>query len=117
MSRDGYGARVEFTSGLSDRLAQIRGALEELRQRPHDTGLFAETRNSVQELAGRAGAFGLTELSEIGLRLEQALVAWRGRGAVAWAAIASADAALSDFEDRLAPPLPAAPWRVVGAGR
>jgi chemotaxis protein histidine kinase CheA len=113
MSKERYGARVEFTSGLPDRLAQIRWALEQLRQRPHDTGLFAETRNSVQDLAGTAGSFGLEELSEIGTRLEQALLAWRGRGATAWAAVAGADAALADFADRLAPAAPAAPWRVV----
>ncbi len=118
MSKERYGARVEFTSGLPDRLAQIRWALEQLRQRPHDTGLFAETRNSVQDLAGTAGSFGLEELSEIGTRLDQALLAWRGRGALAaaWAAVADADAALADFADRLAPTAPAAPWRMVGAG-
>ena len=74
MSTDRSGARVEFfTSGLSDRLAQIRWALEQLRQRPQDTGLFAETRNWLHELAGTADSFGLEELSEIGTRLEQAL--------------------------------------------
>ena len=118
MSKERYGARVEFTSGLSDRLAQIRWALEQLRQRPHDTGLFAETRNSVQDLAGSAGSFGLEELSEIGTRLEQALLAWRARGALPamWAAVADADAALADFAERLAPAAPAQPWRTVRAG-
>jgi chemotaxis protein histidine kinase CheA len=112
MSTDRSGARVEFTSGLSDRLAQIRWALEQLRQRPQDTGLFAETRNWLHELAGTADSFGLEELSEIGTRLEQALLAWRGRGtlAAAWAAVAGADAALADFADRVAPSGPAAPW-------
>lgn len=113
MSKDRYGARVEFTSGLSDRLAQIRWALEQLRQRPQDTGLFAETRNWLHELAGTADSFALEELSEIGTRLDQALLAWRGRGAAGWAAVADADAALADFADRLAPAAPAAPWRMV----
>lgn len=118
MPREGYAARVEFTSGLSDRLSRIRCALEQLRQRPHDSGLFAETRNSVHELAGTAGSFGLEELSDIGLRVEQALLAWHARGAApsAWAAVADADAALADFEDRLAPAASGAPWRVVRAG-
>ncbi|MFL5312440.1 MAG: Hpt domain-containing protein [Myxococcales bacterium] len=118
MPNERYGARVEFTSGLSDRLARIRCALEQLRQRPHDCGLFKETRNSVHELAGTAGSFGLDELSDIGLRVEQALLAWHARGAApaAWAAVADADASLADFEDRLTPPSPAAAWRVVRAG-
>jgi len=113
MSKERDGARVEFTSGLTDRLAQIRWALEQLRHRPQDTGLFSETRNWLHELAGAAGSFGLEELSEIGTRLDQALLAWRGRGALAWAAVAGADAALADFADRLAPAAPAAPWPVV----
>jgi len=118
MPSEGYAARVEFTSGLSDRLAHIRCALEQVRQRAHDSGLFAETRNCVHELVGTARAFGLEDLSDIGLRVEQALLAWHARGAVptAWAAVADADAALADFEDRLAPAAPAAPWRVVRAG-
>jgi HPt (histidine-containing phosphotransfer) domain-containing protein len=118
MPREGYAARVEFSSGLSDRLSHIRCALEQLRQRPHDPGLFAETRSCVHELAGTAGSFGLDELSDLGLRVEQALLAWHARGAapMAWAAVADADAALADFEDRLAPAGSAAPWRVVRAG-
>jgi HPt (histidine-containing phosphotransfer) domain-containing protein len=118
MPRQDYAGRVEFTSGLSDRLAQIRCALGQLRQRPHDCGLFAETRNSARELAGTAGSFGLEELSEIALRVEQALLAWQARGAAptAWAAVADADAALADFEDRVAPAAPAVAWRVVRAG-
>jgi chemotaxis protein histidine kinase CheA len=118
MSTEGYCARLEFTAGLSDVLAQIRWGLEQLRQRPHDAGLFAETRNSVQELAGSADSFGLEELSGICLRLAQAMLAWRSRGAIgsAWAAVADADAAVADFEDRLAPAAPPSPWRVVGAG-
>jgi HPt (histidine-containing phosphotransfer) domain-containing protein len=118
MPREGYAARIEFTSGLSERLSHIRCALEQLRQRPHDSGLFAETRCSVHELAGAAGSFALEELSDIGLRVEQALVAWHARGAAptAWAAVADADAALADFEDRLTPAASAAPWRVVRAG-
>ncbi|TMB05597.1 MAG: hypothetical protein E6J64_10505, partial [Deltaproteobacteria bacterium] len=72
MSNERYGARVEFTSGLSDRLPQVRCALEQLRQRPHDGGLFAETRSSLHELAATAGSFGLDELTEIALRVEQA---------------------------------------------
>ena len=118
MSSERYRARVEFTAGLSDRLAQVRWALEQLRQRPHDTGLFAETRHSVQDLAATADSFGLEELSGICLRLEQVLLAWRGRGAIAsaWAAVADADAAVADFEDRLAPDAPPSPWRLVGAG-
>ncbi len=110
-----FAARVEYTSGLPDRLAQIRWALEQLRQRPHDTGLFAETRNSVQDLAGTAASFGLQELSEIGVRLEQALLVWRGRGglAAAWAPIGGEDAALAEWEDRVTGSA-AAPWRMVG---
>jgi len=118
MSTDGYRARLEFTAGLSDVLAQIRWGLEQLRQRPQDAGLFAETRNSLRELALSADSFGLEELSGICLRLAQALLAWRSRGAIgsAWAAVADADAAVADFEDRLAPAAPPSPWRVVGAG-
>jgi HPt (histidine-containing phosphotransfer) domain-containing protein len=118
MSQDHYADRVEFSSGLSDRLAQIRCALQQLRQRPHDAGLFAETRNTVHELAGTAGSFGLEELSEVGLRVEQALLAWHARGAAptAWAAVADADAALAELEDRLAPAASVAAWRVVRAG-
>jgi len=118
MSNERYGARVEFTSGLSDRLAQVRCALEQLRQRPHDGGLFAETRSSLHELAATAGSFGLDELTEIALRVEQALLAWHARGSLptAWAAAADAAAAPADFEDRLTPETPAAPWRVVRAG-
>jgi HPt (histidine-containing phosphotransfer) domain-containing protein len=118
MPRERYAARIEFTAGLSDRLSHTRCALEQLRQRTHDSGLFAETCNSVRELAGAAGSFGLEELSDIGLRVEQALLAWHARGAApaAWAAVADADAALADFEDRLAPAGFAAPWRVVRAG-
>jgi HPt (histidine-containing phosphotransfer) domain-containing protein len=114
-----YGARIEFTSSLSDRLTQIRWALTQLRQRPHDTGLFAETHNSVQELAAAAASFGLEELAEIGMRVDQALVTWRSRGSppAAWAAVADADAALAEFADRVAPIAPATPWRMVGAGR
>ena len=113
-----YGARIEFTSSLPDRLTQIRWALTQLRQRPHDTGLFAETHNSVQELVGAATPFGLDELAEIGVRVDQALVAWRSRGAppAAWAAVADADAALAEFADRVAPIAAPAPWRLVGAG-
>jgi hypothetical protein len=46
------------------------------------------------------------------------MLAWRSRGAIgsAWAAVADADAAVADFEDRLAPAAPPSPWRVVGAG-
>ena len=118
MLNERYGARVEFTSDLSDRLAQIRCAVNQLRQRPHDCGLFAATRNSLNEMASTAGSFGLDELSAIAVRVEQALFAWHARGSVptAWAAVADADAALADFEDRLAPAAPAAAWRVVGAG-
>jgi HPt (histidine-containing phosphotransfer) domain-containing protein len=118
MSRERYAERIDFTSSLADRLAKIRCALEQLRQRPQDTCLFAETHNSLQEVAGAAESFGLEELNEIGMRLDQALLAWRGRGApaAAWAAVASADAALADFEDRLAPAALAVPWRTVRAG-
>ena len=118
MSNERYSARVEFTSALSDRLARLRCTLQQLRQRPHDSGLFAETRNAVHELAGTAGSFGLEELSEVGLRVEQALLAWHARGAAptAWAAVADADAALAEFEDRLAPAASVAAWRVVRAG-
>jgi HPt (histidine-containing phosphotransfer) domain-containing protein len=118
MTRERYAERIDFTSGLSDRLARIRCALEQLRQRPEDACLFAETHNSLQEVAGRAESFGLEELNEIGMRLDQALLSWRGRGApaAAWAAVASADAALADFEDRLAPGALAIPWRMVRAG-
>ncbi len=98
-------------------LDALRWALEQLRQRP-DASLFGETRNSVHELAGTAGSFALEELSEIGARLEQALLAWRARGALPsmWAAVADADAALADFAERLAPAAPAQPWRTVRAG-
>ncbi len=118
MLKERYAARVEFTSGLSDRLTQLRWALEQLRQRPHDASLFGETRNSLHELAGTAGSFALEELSEIGARLAQALLAWRARGALPsmWAAVADADAALADFAERLAPAAPAQPWRTVRAG-
>ena len=113
-----YAARIEFVSTLSDRLSGIRCAVEQLRQRPHDTGLFFETRNSLGGLTETARSFGLEELTEICMRLEQALVSWRGRGAspAAWAAVASADAALAGFEDRVAPAAAPAAWRVVGAG-
>jgi chemotaxis protein histidine kinase CheA len=118
MTKERYAERIEFTSGLSDRLARIRCALEQLRQRPQDACLFAETRSSVQEVAGTAESFGLEELNEISTRLDQALLAWRGRGtpAAAWAAVAGADAALADFEDRMAPAALSVPWRVVRAG-
>ena len=98
---------------LHERLAQVRWALEQLRQRPHDAALFAETCRAAHDLAESAASF--EELSEIAARLEQALVAWRCRGALAaaWAPIAGEDAALADREDRLAPA--ARPWRVVGA--
>ena|SRR5690349_13049801 len=113
-----YAARIEFVSTLSDRLSGIRCSVEQLRQRPHDTGLFFETRNSLDGLTETARSFGLEELTEICMRLEQALVAWRGRGSppAAWASVASADAALAEFEDRVAPAAAPAPWRVVGAG-
>jgi hypothetical protein len=113
-----YGARIEFTSSLPDRLMQIRWALTQLRQRPQDTGLFAETHNSVQELACVSAAFRLDELAEIGMRVGQALVAWRSRGAppAAWASVADGEAALAEFADRVAAIAPPAPWRLVGAG-
>ena len=104
-------------AGLHERLTQVRWGLEQLRQRPHDAALFAETCRAAHDLAESAGGCDFEELSEIGSRLEQALVAWRGRGALAtaWAPVAGEDAALADWEDRLAPP--ARPWRVVGAPR
>jgi hypothetical protein len=117
MTKERYAARLDFTSGLSDQLAHIRWGLEQLRQRPWDVGLFSELRNSVQELVDLSGSFGQDELTEIGTRLDQALLAWRTRGASgpAWAPIAGADAALADFVERLAPATTPA-WRVVRAG-
>ena len=86
--------RVEYAASVPGRIAQIRRGLEQLRQRPRDAVLFAETRRHVHEVAGTGGSFGFEELGNICAHLEQALVAWRSTGHASWASIAANDRAL-----------------------
>lgn len=109
--------RVEYAAGLSSRIAQIRRGLEQLRLRPRDAVLFAETRRLVHELAGTAGSFGFDELSTIGAELEQALVAWKTKSeAGAWAGIAIKDRALAAWEQRCDEQMPCAGPRLRAVG-
>jgi DNA-binding response OmpR family regulator len=95
--------RAQYSSELRTRLATIRQALERLRRTPRDAASFAAARRLVHDLAGTAGAFGYDELSAIGKKLEEALVAWQSwDGALAaWAPVVAGARALADWEDRI----------------
>jgi CheY-like chemotaxis protein len=98
--------RAEYCAELPARLAQIRRALEGVRRTPRDTTRFTAARTLVHELAGTAGSFGYDDLSVIGNRIEEALVAWQswGGGAAEWAPVVAGARALAEWEDRISTP-------------
>lgn len=70
----------DYALKLPSLVRELKSSLEQLRARPHDSGLQGVARRRAHKIAGTAGSFGFAEVGDACASVEEALVLLQAGG-------------------------------------